>query len=49
MIKASQKASLWWLFTKTGPAAKCLHILRRAHFYPHHFIEVDKMVGIVFL
>ena len=32
----------------TGPAAKCASILRRAHFSPHHFVDVNKMVGIVF-
>lgn len=49
MIKAPQKASLWWLFTSDGTRRKMWqHFAAGAFFYPHHFVDVSKMVGIVF-
>lgn len=49
MIKAPQKASLWWLFTSDGTRRKMLsHFASGAFFIPTIF-DVSKMVGIVFL
>ena len=50
MIKAPQKASLWWLFTSDGtPPQNAVTFCGGRIFYPHHFVDVNKMVGIVFL
>jgi hypothetical protein len=50
MIKAPQKASLWWLFTSDGTRRKMSQAFCGGRiFYPHHIIDVNDMVGIVFL
>lgn len=49
MIKAPQKASLWWLFTSDGTRRKMWQHFAAGAFLPHHFVDVNKMVGIVFL
>lgn len=46
MIKAPQKASLWWLFTSDGTRRKmCKHFAAGAFFHPTIFLILGKWWG----